>query len=983
MGEWIGRAGILYRALRNRHAPAVALALVVFATFAASPGAELIHNGAFDPVAAGQGSWEFRYGIKMSEPDSRPRWRPVPDDDRGSSDHGPHLVLRQYGPAAGSVYVGQRVRLPKPAQLLDLTVDYQTFCPMSNRSGQLAFFIYSPEKWERLGADPEGAGEPLGADILEQVFHPNGEDVTRWQTAACDPLALSKALSQYAGREVVVGVSFLTWHPSSDEWMRLDNFHLGAPRARIQPLAWPDYAFRGEPLPLTAVASVPEGATVRFLYRSVGFANDAWRQAPGGETAGGRYVGQIPAEAMAAPLEVRATLSVPNEKERTTKVHRIELTERPAHPNVFYTKAELEEMRKKIERFDWAKQRLQSVKRSADAAMKKTDETPPPRGGGWSHDYTCPDDGARLKFREDKPHAHLCPVCKKEWTDEKRDATWRSYMHGRFSGRAGYCAMAYQITGDEKYACEAIRILTWYADHYAGFELGKGPAGRGKVHSQSLTEASWLTGIIEAADLAYPAMTTEQARHIETDLVRAAAEHVANYRDRFRIHNIACWHNAAMACAGYFLGDPGLVRRATEGEYGFKQQIAKGILPDGMWYERSLGYHNYTADALIRHATAAMHAGDDLHTLGRFREMLTLPLRLAFPNLSTPSFNDMGYATKPIGTRNLEIAVAWFGDETAESALSRLVQKGASRANDTAWQWGRALPDALDFQLPPSANLEGTGVAVLRSATGEDALCAMIEYGEHGGGHGHPDKLQVIFYGLHEQLLPDMGTVGYGNPMHAGWFKTTPSHNTVTIGGRNMANITGKCEGFEANDRYAAAVASAHTAYKGWRLTRRILLVDRFLIDDFTIDGSSPEILDWFTRAPGDLEVGVELEPDTERPLSKPYGYLKELRTGKTDGDWTAVWRQGKGADAPRLALTMHGAPGTIVSRAKAPAPKGARWDNLRVRRRARQARFTCVYQVLPQGAAPQDVRFAGATIAVGEREIVVPVDPAGILSLR
>ena len=968
--------------MRNTfRAGALAIFAVVCATLAqAAPADNLLKDSGFDALSGKGGPWEVRYGLKESQRETRPRWRAVSETDAESPEHGKHLYLKPFGRAAGTVYIGQRVALPKTPRLLDLTVDYQTFCPQANRSGQLAFFIMSAKRWDGIEKDPEKVTKLVMSDLLDVIFHPNKKDVTEWRSAVCDAAALGEALEKYAGAEAVVGVSFVAWHDGSKEWMRLDNLRFGAPGPRVAASSWPAYAYRGDSLTLFMIASVPEGGAVTLRYKPDG--GDKWRSVAAKDVGPGRYSAEVPAEATSKPLQVRAVLTMPGKEEMTTAMHKIEMTERPVHPNVMVTKAELAAMREKIKKYDWAKKAWEDKKRAADEAMKKTDQTPPAKGGGWSHDYTCPEDGARLKFREDKPHAHLCPVCGKEWTDAKRDATWCSNMHHRFGVRANSCALAYQITGDETYAREAIRILTWYADHYAGFPLGKGPAGRGKVHSQSLTEASWLTGIIDAADMAYPAMTPEEARHIETDLVRAVAEHVSHYRDHFRIHNIACWHNAAMACAGYFLGDPDLVRRATEGQYGFKQQVAKGILEDGMWYERSLGYHGYTTRALSRQAIAAMHNGDDLYELGRFRDMLTLPLRLAFPDLSAPSFNDMGYNTKPIGTQNLELATAWYGDETAESALVKLVHEGASRANETAWQWGEALPKVAEFRLPPSTNLTGTGVAVLRSGKGEDALCAMMEYGEHGGGHGHPDKLQLIFYGLREQLLPDMGTVGYSNPMHMGWFKTTPSHNTVTIGGRNMGRAAGKCDGFEANDRYAAVTASADKSYGGWQLTRRVLLVDRFLVDDFIVKGPAAETIDWFTRAPGDLAVSVSLAPTKEKPLSRPYTFLKNIETGKADDDWTATWRLAKGDDAPCLVLTMRGAPGTIVTQATAPAPKGQRWNNLRVRRRMDATRFTCVYQTVEKGGEVAPVEFGDGVVKVGGNEIAVPTETKALLSM-
>ncbi|MDH7571313.1 MAG: alginate lyase family protein, partial [Armatimonadota bacterium] len=289
-----------------------------------------------------------------------------------------------------------------------------------------------------------------------------------------------------------------------------------------------------------------------------------------------------------------------------------------------------------------------------------TDE-PPREGGGWSHDYCCPEDGARLRFRSDQPHKHLCPACNKEWEGPKLDAVWRGTVHSQFADAASDLALVYQLTGEERYGRAAARILCWYADHYADFPLGRGPAGRGKVMSQSLSECTWLITMMRAADLAWPVLTGDERVRIERDLVRAGAEHI--HRFTFGIHNIQCWHNACYASAGYFLGDPDMIREARDGDLGFKNQVEKGIMEDGMWFERSMGYHSYTLNALVTHCEAARHAGENLHQLGRMRLMFTLPLRLAQPNLVVPSLNDQGYSRGTISPEPLERAVAWYQDD--------------------------------------------------------------------------------------------------------------------------------------------------------------------------------------------------------------------------------------------------------------------------------------------------------------------------------
>jgi len=115
--------------------------------------------------------------------------------------------------------------------------------------------------------------------------------------------------------------------------------------------------------------------------------------------------------------------------------------------------------------------------------------------------------------------------------------------------------------------------------------------------------------MIEGADLLFPALSGPERRRIEQGLLRPAVEQIRQFR--FGIHNIQCWHNACMAAVGHFFNDPDLIAHANEGKIGFRAQIEKGILADGMWFERSLGYHNYTLSALVAHCEAARNSGDD------------------------------------------------------------------------------------------------------------------------------------------------------------------------------------------------------------------------------------------------------------------------------------------------------------------------------------------------------------------------------------
>jgi len=186
-----------------------------------------------------------------------------------------------------------------------------------------------------------------------------------------------------------------------------------------------------------------------------------------------------------------------------------------------------------------------------------------------------------------------------------------------------------------------------------------------------------------------------------------------------------------------------------------------------------------------------------------------------------------------------------------------------------------------------------------------------------------------------------------------------------------MDGRSGELIAFETNDRFGAAVARTDQVYRGYVLTRRVLLGDGFLVDEFIVAGKKPDTLDWFLRADGQLALVLDTHRIKETPLSAPYRYLKNLGGAQTSQDWSATWAVGTAkavADAPRLVVTMKGEPGTQVASADAPGGGGLAqmWGTLRVRRRAAQSRFVAVHQLVPSGKQPSEVAFEGRLVRIG-----------------
>ena len=215
----------------------------------------------------------------------------------------------------------------------------------------------------------------------------------------------------------------------------------------------------------------------------------------------------------------------------------------------------------------------------------------------------------------------------------------------------------------------------------------------------------------------------------------------------------------------------------------------------------------------------------------------------------------------------------------------------------------------------------------------------LLQYGPHGGGHGHLDKLNVVLYANGRGAGPGPGICNYSLDESHGWYRQTVSHNTVVVDQVSQNRISGQLEGFETSARVQVADASAHDYQHGVRMRRTVILVDgAFVVDLFGVGGAGPNRqrgrrMDWVYRNFGELQVSAELVEDG-KALGKDNGYqhIRDVRRGSPDGTWTATFEsEGQG-----VRLTMLGEAGTEVIAATAPGTTlDERLDVLFARRQA------------------------------------------------
>ena len=501
----------------------------------------------------------------------------------------------------------------------------------------------------------------------------------------------------------------------------------------------------------------------------------------------------------------------------------------PEHPRLLFSSESIARLKQRIEQPAWSPQ-WKALRSGVDAGLGTPVELPS-RGANWWHWYVCPRHGARLTTgKQIAPWQweHICPVDREVLRgDSSRperdfDGCVISGTHDRYAREAQRAGIVYQVTRDPRYAARVREILLAYAGRYLTYPLhttrGQAQTGGGHVHSQTLDESVWLIPLVQGADLVWDTLSEDDRRTITEKLLLPAARDTI-LAHRMGIHNIQNWKNSAVGLTGLLLGDDALIRAAIDDpDRGYRAQMARGVLPDGAWFEGAWGYHFYTLSAVWPLTEAARNCGIDLYG-EPLKKMFVAPVLLAMPNAMLPAFND----STEVSIRNDLYELAWA--RYHEPALARGLA-GSARRNDFALWFGEDQPPAATGASAGSRNFPASGYAILERGEGEQATWLCVKYGPHGGGHGHPDKNNFILYSRGRVLFPDPGTRPYGSPLHNEWDKITLAHNTLVVDGASQAEATGKLVDF--GDDFVTT--DAGNIYPGVRFVRTAVMVDKDLI---------------------------------------------------------------------------------------------------------------------------------------------------------
>ena len=628
--------------------------------------------------------------------------------------------------------------------------------------------------------------------------------------------------------------------------------------------------------------------------------------------------------------------------------------ERRQRPLLFYDAGEIETIRELSQREGtFQHRRYQAIVRDTDEWLHRPLPIPEKNAEGkWLGLYLCPADSTGLVYDPHEPYRHTCPKCGEVYSGGVYDQTWRAYQHAKIAGAAEDLALRYAVGGEVKYAEAAAAILCEYADRYDAYPIKQ----FSKVGSQTLEDGFFALHVASAYDLILDsgALGGERRRHVEEDLLHATARLIASVDADIHEPLPSNWQalcTAAIGVLGFTLRDEEIVDFAINGPLGFNALLERSVRSDGLFWEGSIGYAIGTIGDVLCLTEAAWHAGIDLYRHPRLRGLFAAPVRLGFPDGTYPAVGDdhFGRSLKEVFGTLAEVYYARTRDEEVRPLLvAGRVSEGDERARGLRRGYVAPLWLAPFWQPPErppvreSVNFPASGYAILRArAPGRDTeeVQLLLQYGPHGGGHGHLDKLNLVLYANGRVQAPDLGICNYSLPESHNWFRQTVSHNTVVVDQVSQHRIGGELERFAAGPRVQVADASAHDYQHGVRMRRTAILVDgAFVVDLFGVGGAGPNRqrgrqIDWVYRNFGELRVSTDLVED-EKPLGKDNGYqhIRNVRRGSADGTWTATFEsEGQG-----VRLTTLGEAGTEVIAATAPGTTlDERLDVLFARRQA------------------------------------------------
>lgn len=566
-----------------------------------------------------------------------------------------------------------------------------------------------------------------------------------------------------------------------------------------------------------------------------------------------------------------------------------------------------------------------------DAAIKKLSKeldqvidssfSIPVQPGGWWHQYVCPTHHTELLFDPliDDANTFYCPYgCK--FSDEPYRGAWLVFKHQSMARYALQASAVYEATGNERFGDLGKRLIVQYAEQFPRYPINPDAMPwmlKGRAFHQALTEAIWATTIIRAyLKLLDQGVSFAEHSDVIDQFLNMLGSSLEEYHkiltvDRDEVeNNYTAWLNAGLCCVYAAMKDKNKLEQLVYANGGLKDHLSSAILEDGFEFEGSIYYHLFVLRAYMISAEMLERFSIDGYALEgengqTLEKMLRVLVLFTDANGKLLATHDGPYERLPYLREIIEVLEIGY-KKYGHSSYLRLLDAAyessdiLGKAANLSEQYGNpALLEMVLFGKEDSelkmneadsiSNeaiddngseeqswiLPASGFARLQHP--ENPVACFIDFGAHGGNHGHFDKLNLMLFNDKQAVSPDRGTVPYGSEFKKDFYLHTVCHNTVAIGGRSQKAATGECIAFNSNiDSNGPSISVvANEAYDETVLQRHILATDDFIIDWYNVSMQKVNTMDWTFHFCGQI---LDLSNGWQQPQSPLLGELDGYR---------------------------------------------------------------------------------------------------------
>lgn len=529
------------------------------------------------------------------------------------------------------------------------------------------------------------------------------------------------------------------------------------------------------------------------------------------------------------------------------------------------------------------------------------------------------------------------------------------YEHNRHKQNYTYMNLAgrlFLITQEDKYAQFVKDLLAIYAEKYLTFDfhIQKNTNPTGRLFHQILNEHCWLM----FTSLAYSCVASVMTEEERTAVVERIFEPMLDMftvkyaHDFDRIHNHGIWAVAAVGICGLAISKPEYLEMSVYGQDrddtgGFLAQISQLFAPSGYYMEGPY-YHRYAirptcvfAEVVHRHMPEVDIYNYKDKVIGNTVQAM---LATAYPNGEFPALNDAS-RTMSITDMGVQVAVSVYskhygfqGDRSLDDNIL-----GMAKIQNAVWMhpcglelsqaYDKAIADreigmpfwpSVELNEGPTGNNGAQGFIRMQDKTG-DVSQLVMNYGQHGMGHGNFDTLGITFFNRGQEVLREYGFCRWVNvePKFGGRYldenksyaRQTIAHNAVTIDEQcqngfdvdRADSVHGlphffKVEGSEINGM--SAFANDH--YPNTDMQRSVFMLNLdeleapLLLDLYRIEGEGEHQYDYSHQYDGQIvRTNFDYQSFGElSTLGDDFGYqhLWKVASGKVQDTALVSWLQ-------------------------------------------------------------------------------------------